>query len=259
MNKNISKSDTIHDMNTEVESVGKEEVQNIFADFVALVDKRIEEASVLFENKDYQNVLPKLLTIFEIFTDRSYAWSLVHEIGDDEYMKRSVWLSYRICNCYMELNDYVSAYYYIELVKGYDSDCFFEYINVLVNSPYFNKLFLLEEFTDDPSLLEVLFENEEEKKIILDFLELELGKLYIEYGIYDAARNLYTAHLSNPDTCDIAHKQLEYLVELEKSSVNKDPNGDEEGKKSKCIRYKDEDLTLEEFGIIIHNRMKKSS
>ena len=66
------------------------------------------------------------------------------------------WVCYRIAFCYCEEKDYISAFYYIDLVKFLDATCFMEWINVLVNSRRMDALGVVETYLEDSEELKLL-------------------------------------------------------------------------------------------------------
>ncbi len=213
----MEKSELFRDVYSEMNSDEKEEANYTYEDAIAIMDERIEEASAMFDRKEYEQVLPILLDIYDILGDWDCMSKFDDILGTDEYMKRWAWLCFRICYCYAEQQDYVRAFFYIDQVKGVDSECFMEWINMVINSRRLDAYGTVEDFLNDPSELQELFmKDEEDLKEVMDFLERRMGYLYIEYGKYDEARKLFTRMLDNPASRDFAREELEYLDEIEK-------------------------------------------
>ncbi len=205
------------DVYSEANSVAKEDSGYTYEEVLAAMDERMAEASDMFDRKEYESVLPILLDTYNILGDWRCLSSFDDILGTVEYMRRFAWLCLRICYCYAEQEDYVSAFFYIDQVKGYSCECFMEWINMVVNGRRLDAYGTVEEVLQDPSEVKELFtEDEEGLKKLMDFLERRMGYLYIEFGQYEEARNLFTKMLDNPVSSDFAREELEYLDEIEK-------------------------------------------
>lgn len=208
----MDKTDFFHDVYSEVDSSEQEETSYTYEEALDIMDQRMEEVSVKFDNKEYEEVLPTLLDIYDVYGDWSCMSTFDDILGSEEYIKRYAWLCYRISYCYAEQKDYVRAYFYIDQVRGYDSNCFMKWINMVINGRRIDAYGIVEDFVNDPSELQELFkEDQESLKKVMDFLERRLGYLQIEMGEYDKARELFTRMLDNPASCDFAREEQEYL------------------------------------------------
>lgn len=187
------------------------------AALVQSVHELNSQAEELLNEKDYAGALPSLLESYERLTEFQYSPLSDDVMSTEEYMYWLAWVCYRISFCYSEAEDYVQAYYYIELVSGVNSECFMEWINVLVNSRRMDALGMVETYLEDPETLDPICDDEAEKKTVLDFLERRLGFLFIEYGEMEKARELFTRLLDNPGSCKFAREELDYLDSLDAS------------------------------------------
>ena len=194
----------------------EEEKEYTIMDIVSIIDEAIEDIAVLFDNKEYEKALPRLLETYDILVDRTIYSKLDDEYGTEEYLMRFTWLCFRICYCYCEKKDYVRAFFYIDQICGTDSNCFIEWINVMVNSGRLDALGIVERYINDPSELKGICKDEEDLKKVMDFLERRLGYLYIEAGSYEEARKFLTKLLANPNSRAFASEELEYLDSLDK-------------------------------------------
>lgn len=187
-------------------------------DLAAIVETAHElnaKAQELFDEKDYADALPYLLESYERLTEFHYSPLADEVLPIEEYMYWLAWVCYRICFCYVEAKDLISAYYYINLVCGVNGECFMEWINVLVNSRRMYALKMVEAYLEDAEMLDPICDDEEEKKTVINFLERRLGYLLIEYGQLEKARELFTRLLDNPDSCKFAREELDYIDSLE--------------------------------------------
>ncbi len=175
----------------------------------------IDMASNYLENKEYENALPILLSTYEIFTLPGDYYSLIEELGKEDYDKILEWLCYNIGFCYNEQKDYVRALYYLHQVRfSDDPNCFIEWLNAIVNSSHPSALEIVENIMNDQEDLRELW-NEEDYQIVMAFLERRLGYLYTEYGRYEDAREHFTRLLSDPRCVNFARKELDYLDSIE--------------------------------------------
>lgn len=210
----MSNQDFFRDTYSETDSHNEEKEYTI-AEIVAIIDDGVSDIATMVEEKKYDLALPKLLSIYEIFVDRSIVSKLDDEMGTEEFLARFAWICFRICYCYIEQDDYVRAYFYIDQVKSLDSNCLIEWINVLVNSGRMDALGVVEDLVNDPSELKDICKDEADVKKVMDFLERRLGYLYIDYGEYEEARKLFTRLLEVPASRDFAQSELDYIDTLQ--------------------------------------------
>lgn len=213
----MSKSQLLRDVYSygQIKGMREESFGSIDEVFV-FIDGRMSQISEMLEAKECERALPLLLDTYTILTERSDYPSADEEYDEDELWIRLAWICLRISYCYCEQEDYVRAYYYIEMVRCIDTDCFMEWINVLVSSGRADALYMIEIYIKDPTMVSDIFFNKDDQKKIRDFLMRRQAYLYIEKGDYATARIQLTELLSNPDSCVFAREELEYLNELEK-------------------------------------------
>ena len=197
---------------TEAKSVGTVE------EVIAFIDDRMPQVSELIEAEEYERALPLLLDTYAFLCDKWNYPRIDEEWDIDDLWVRLGWICFRIGYCYCELEDYARAYYYIDMVRNVDSDCFMEWINVLVNSRRVDALMTVESCVDDPASISDIFCDEADQKKIMDFLERRLAYLYIEKGDYAEARTLLKKLLSNPDSSGFAREELDYLDSLDEDT-----------------------------------------
>lgn len=212
----MSKSDFFIDSYAVSTSHIEEEKEYTISDIVAIIDEAINGIAVMLDNKEYDKALPKLLEIYDLVVDRTILSKLDDEYGTEQYLSRFEWLCFRISYCYCEQQDYIRAFFYIDQVSNTDSNCFIEWINVIVNGGMLGALGIVEAYINDPSQLKDICKDDEDLEKVMSFLERRLGYLYIELGEYEEARKLFTRLLSNPASSDFAREELEYLDGLEK-------------------------------------------
>ncbi|MDE7422037.1 MAG: hypothetical protein K2N35_17765 [Muribaculaceae bacterium] len=210
----MDKSELFRDNYSESDFKVEEKDTFTTEDVMAAIHGGIEEADKRFDEKDYDGALPGLIDMYEILKARKFYLIIEKEIGFEEYMNLLAWTCFRICFCYVENEDYPRAYFYIEQVRGHDSDCFMEWINVLVNSERVDALGIVEYYAKDPSKVSDIFNEELEFKKVMSFLERRLGYLYIQTEQYDEAREIFTRLLDDPASSDFAREELEYLDSL---------------------------------------------
>lgn len=186
------------------------------SEIVAIIDEAIEDVSRMLDDKKYDKALPKLLEIYDLAVDRTLLSKLDDEYGTEQYLCRFEWLCFRICYCYCEQQDYIRAFFYIDQVSATNSNCFIEWINVIVNGGMLGALGTVEAYVNDPSQLKEICKDDEDFVKVMNFLERRLGYLYIELGEYEEARKLFTRLLTNPASSDFAREELEHLDGLEK-------------------------------------------
>ena len=180
-------------------------------EFMQSIHELNSRAEELFDGKEYTEALPYLHESYGRLTEFQYSPLSDEVMSPEEFLHWMVWVCYRIAFCYCEEKDYISAFYYIDLVKFLDATCFMEWINVLVNSRRMDAFGVVETYLEDSEELEALCRDESEVKRVRDFLERRLGYLYIEYRELEKAREIFTKLLDNPDSCRFAQEELEYI------------------------------------------------
>ncbi len=183
---------------------------------VEIVRNGCAEIEALLYDHNFEGALEPLLDLYEILKTRKYFIMIQEEIGFEEFLKIVTWVCYRICYCYMEEKDYVRAFFYIDQVRGNNTECFMEWINVYVNSERIDALGIVEYYAKEPSRVREIFQEDADFKKVMDFLDRRLGYLYIQVGQYEDAREVFTRMLDNPASNQFAREELEYLDEIEK-------------------------------------------
>ena len=116
--------------------------------------------------------------------------------------------------CFNELEQYDRATYYLDLIQGSDKPKYIiEYINSLVNNGDPRALqtvrHYLSEFNDGKRQI-----DSEETSFFYDFLARRLAYLFIDYKMWDNARNLLEQLKESPACHDFAVKELDYIEQL---------------------------------------------
>lgn len=203
------------DIYAEVES--ESEASELTSDeVVGAVRNGCSEVDSLLDAHDYEGALSPLLDLYEILKTRKYFIMIQEEVGFEEYLRMVTWVCFRICFCFMEQKDYPRAFFYIDQVRGNNTDCFMEWINVYVNSERIDALGIVEYYAKESSRVREIFQEDEDFNKVMDFLERRLGYLYLQVGQYEDAREVFTRLLDNPASSDFAREELEYLDEIEK-------------------------------------------
>lgn len=183
---------------------------------VGAVRSGCSEVDSLLDAQDYEGAISPLLDLYEILKTRKYFIMIQEEVGFEEYLRMVTWVCFRICFCFMEQKDYPRAFFYIDQVRGNNTDCFMEWINVYVNSERIDALGIVEYYAKESSRVREIFQEDEDFNKVMDFLERRLGYLYLQVGQYEDAREVFTRLLDNPASSQFAREELEYLDEIEK-------------------------------------------
>ena len=117
--------------------------------------------------------------------------------------------------CFNELEQFDRATYYLDLITGCDIIKYhMELINAYVNNKDPRAInavkYHLKEFYDKKRIV-----NSEETMYFYDFLHRRLAYLYIEYKMWDKARNLLESLKDVPSCREFALSELEYIKECE--------------------------------------------
>lgn len=159
-----------------------------------------------------------------LVSEKRYADALLPLMKMYEYLKTEVVtkeilrglfkeVCFNIGFCFNELGQYDRAAYYLGLIKNDDDPKYIiEYINALVNG-------------GDPHAMNIIqyyISNIDEKNISVDrninevyqFLHRRLAYLFIEYKMWDKARNLLEPLKDIPSCRDFAIHELEYIDEV---------------------------------------------
>ncbi len=123
---------------------------------------------------------------------------------------------YNIGYCYNELEQFDRAAYYLGLVQEYSADVHhaMEYINALVNSNDPRAMSIVSQHIRHWS--ESKWKDTPEGELFSHFLYRRLAYLYIEYEMWDKARELLEQMKDSSEDRDFALGELEYLRRLGK-------------------------------------------
>ncbi len=188
-----------------------------YQDLVALYEEVVSEAFDEEGKNVNVNVLSNLLRLFELLNYKNYVQSFSKDMPLDEYQEKYDHLCYLLYQCYLAQENFVKAYFYIDIIRWHDSSCFMDWINMMIFSGSIHALTFVEEYIDDPSeYIEKFKDDVEGQREIKDFLERALGYLYVQFSQYKEAREVFTRLLDNPASSQFAREELEYLDEIEK-------------------------------------------
>ena len=162
----------------------------------------------LVSEKRYTDALMPLMKAFDhlrkaVVTD----YDKIHGIFNDT--------CFHIGFCFNELEQFDRATYYLDLITGCDIIKYhIELINAYVNNKDPRALnavqYHLKEFYDKKRIV-----DSEETMYFYDFLHRRLAYLFIEYKMWDKARNLLDSLKEIPSCREFALSELEYLKECE--------------------------------------------
>ena len=116
--------------------------------------------------------------------------------------------------CFNEMEQFDRAAYYLDLIQDYDRPKYIiEYINSLVNNgdPRAMRIVqhYLSEFNEGKKQI-----DSEEMSFFYDFLARRLAYLFIDYKMWDNARNLLEQLKESPACHDFAVGELEYIKQV---------------------------------------------
>jgi len=158
----------------------------------------------LVSEKRFADALMPLMKVYSYLkTDVVTNYNQIHEIFEET--------CFNIGFCFNELEQFDRATYYLDLIQGSDKPKYIiEYINSLVNSGNPRALgtvrHYLSEFNDGKRQI-----TSKEDSIFYDFLARRLAYLYIDYKMWDNARNLLEQLKESPACHDFAVRELEYI------------------------------------------------
>lgn len=162
----------------------------------------------LFEHNRYTDALIPLLKVYEHLKMRYYE-------SDNETKEIFFESCYYIGYCFNELEKYDKAFFYLDIARISDKPKHkIEYINSLVNSSDMRALQIVSNEIDE--IREKKEELNEEEIIYYRFLYRRLAYLYIEYKMYDSAKELLEQMKENELDRNFALEELRYLDRLEK-------------------------------------------
>lgn len=114
--------------------------------------------------------------------------------------------------CFNEMEQYDRAAYYLDIIQGSENTKYIiEYINAIVNNGDPRSMNIvqhyLREFNDGTKKIDA-----EEASYFYDFLCRRLAYLFIDYKMWDKARNLLEQLKESPACHDFAVQELEYIA-----------------------------------------------
>lgn len=116
--------------------------------------------------------------------------------------------------CFNEMEQFDRAAYYLDLIQGYDRPKYIiEYINSLVNNGDPRAIRTVQEYLSEFNKGKKQIDSEE-MSFLYDFLARRLAYLFIEYKMWDNARNLLEQLKESPACHDFAVEELEYLKQV---------------------------------------------
>ena len=165
----------------------------------------------LFESNRFTDALIPFLKVFENLKMKYYD-------GNEQLREIFFNTCYYIGFCFNELGKYDKAFFYLDIARMSEKPRYkIEYINSLVNSGDMRALSYV-----DSEIDEIRAKNEkldEEDVFYYRFLYRRLAYLYIEYKMFDEAKNLLEQMKENELDRDFAIGELEYLEEVKGGEI----------------------------------------
>lgn len=195
-------------------------------------DKLTKDETLILQSMSY--TVSRMISDFEygkkLVQEQRYADALLHLQNAYERLKEDVVVvtnnprikdifndtCFNIGLCFNEMGQYDRAIYYLDMINGVGKITYtIEYLNAMINNgdPRSMSIVLhyIGEFKDGTRPI-----DSEEASMFYDFLHRRLAYLFIEYKMWDRARNLLE-QLKNSPTCnDFAVSELEYLDNIGK-------------------------------------------
>ncbi len=158
------------------------------------------------ENRFADALMPLLRAYNYLKTEVVTNYEQLHEVFEET--------CFNIGFCFNELEQFDRATYYLDLIQGSDKPKYIiEYINSLVNNGDPRALqtvrHYLSEFNDGKRHI-----DSEETSFLYDFLARRLAYLFIDYKMWDNARNLLEQLKESPACHDFAVGELEYINQV---------------------------------------------
>lgn len=163
----------------------------------------------LVSEKRFADALMPLMKVYKhLKTDVITNFEKLHEIFNET--------CFNIGFCFNELEQYDRAVYYLDIIQGSDNtEYIIEYINALVNNGDPRSMNIVQhylcEFNDGTKKI-----DSEKMSSFYDFLCRRLAYLFIDYKMWDKARNLLEQLKDNPACHDFAVRELDYLDNITK-------------------------------------------
>lgn len=140
---------------------------------------------------------------------------------DDDERDDFYELCYLIGFCYMELNLFKHAYYYLDYLFSLNRIRYTqEYINCLVNGKDFRALIIIDNILDNLELPDNPNDIELQLLDFIHFLRRRKGYALIDAGELDEAEKLFTSMLEDPKDKDYALEELAYIQSIRKSKLS---------------------------------------
>lgn len=158
----------------------------------------------LVSEKRFSDALMPLMKVYEhLKTDVVTNYEQLHEIFNET--------CFNIGFCFNEMEQYDRAVYYLDIIQGGENIKYaIEYINAMVNNGDPRSMNIvqhyLREFNDGTKKI-----DSDEASFFYDFLCRRLAYLFIDYKMWDKARNLIEQLKESPSCHDFAVSELEYL------------------------------------------------
>lgn len=163
----------------------------------------------LVSQKRFADALMPLMRVYEhLKTDVITNFEQLHEVFFET--------CFNIGFCFNEMEQFDRAVYYLDLIQGTGNlKYIIEYINAMVNSgsPRSTDIVkqYIREFSDGTRVV-----DSEETAFFYEFLYRRLAYLYIDYKMWDQARDLLEQLKENPSCHDFAVRELEYIDNVAK-------------------------------------------
>lgn len=161
----------------------------------------------LVSEKRFADALMPLMKVYQhLKTDVITDYERLHNIFNET--------CFNIGFCFNEMEQYDRAVYYLDIIQGSENTKYtIEYINALVNSGDPRSMNIvqhyLREFNDGTKKI-----DSEEMSFFYDFLARRLAYLFIDYKMWDKARNLLEQLKESPACHDFAVRELEYIDQM---------------------------------------------
>lgn len=170
------------------------------------VGRDLGDGQFFLSQKRYTDALYPFLEIYDSLGKEFYK---LDKDGRDIFFEAC----YRIGFCFNELRKYDKAFFYLDIARMSNKPSYkIEYINSLVNSGDMRALSYVGSEIDE--IREKKEELSEEEFFYYRFLYRRLAYLYIEYKMFDEAKNLLEQMKENELDRDFAIGELEYLEKI---------------------------------------------
>lgn len=165
----------------------------------------IDYGAWLVSEKRYADALLPLMKMYDHLKTEVVTKDILRELFEE--------VCFNIGFCFNELEQYDRAVYYLGLIKNNnDPKYILEYINALVNSGDPNAMNVIQYYILNIDEGKISFDRDISE--VYQFLHRRLAYLFIEYKIWDKARNLLEQLKEIPSCHDFAIHELEYIDEV---------------------------------------------